>query len=298
MKRALFAVVLLAGCGGGPSPDPTRLPSPTPTNTPEPAAITVKDERIYVTHVTDGRRRHAGNLLNGLPAGRALLATWDHDRVIHVFSTSGYLRWDVAFLTDTGKVLEVRPFQLGDEPGVTSSFEARHALFLPPGWVESKRLQAGDQVEFGVQVNTAKVAPMPQIRVGGHPIHIETAHQVEQRQRGLMHRPRMSDGDGMLFIYRYADERSFWMMNTFMALDIAFFREDGSLAVVRRTKPWADPKVDDGTRAASGEPVRFVLEVNYGWFDAHKLIDAEGKPAGKVMLELPAALRDLAEEAD
>lgn len=295
MRRVAWLLVLLAGCSGGPKPDPT----PSPTNSPKPPPeITIKGERLYVLHLADGRRRTAGNHLNGLPAGRAVLATWDHDRFIHVFSTSGYELWDVAFLDEHGKVLEVRPFQAGSDIGVTSSFEARHALFLPPGWVEAKRVAAGDRVDFGGEVASAKVSPMPQIQVGGYPIFIETSHLLEHRQRGLMHRPRMSAQDGMLFLYRYDDERNFWMMNTLMPLDIAFFRADGTLAIVRRTKMWADPKVDEGTRASSGEPVRYVLEVNYGWFDAHKLIDAEGRPAGSVKLEMPSAVRDLAEEAD
>ena len=180
------------------------------------------------------------------------------------------------------------------ELGVTSKIEARHALLLA-----SQVPSVGDTVLFSDAIAARKPDPMPAIKVGGHVVHVETSHTLDQRQRGLMHRPRLSKDDGMLFLYPHEDERSFWMKNTLIALDIAYFDARGNLVNVWRMKPAADPARDGGDlKAPSAAPARFVLEVNYGWFDARGLIDAEGKPTRPVLLEAPDSVRRLADQAE
>ena len=291
MKRlALLALMLVPGC------TPQRHPVGPPPPPPGPGLV-LKGERLAVSHlVRDPDRRYAGDHLDVVTAGNAILCSWDRDRHIHLFAGRAEGVYDVAFLDASGKVLAIQGLPGDTETGVSSAIEARHALLLPPTWAKTHGLAAGDRAEFGPEIAAAKIAPMPQIKVAGKVLHVETSHRSEQRMRGLMHRPRMSADEGMLFLYRNEDEHGYWMRNTLMPLDIAYFRADGSLANVCRMKMYPNPAADEEPKAPSAGPVQYVLELNYGWFDALKLIDADGR--GAVKLEIPDAVLQLSKEAD
>jgi len=81
----------------------------------------------------------------------------------------------------------------------------------------------------------------------------------EQQRRGLMYVRQLPAFSGMLFVYREPGERSMWMKNTFLSLDILFIRADGGVSsIARRTEPQSLRSI------ASVEPVTSVLELNAG----------------------------------
>jgi len=84
----------------------------------------------------------------------------------------------------------------------------------------------------------------------------------EQQRRGLMHVRHLPGFTGMLFVYGSDDVRSMWMKNTYIPLDILFIRSDGSVeSIARMTEPLSLRSI------ASGEPVRYVLELDGGVAD-------------------------------
>ncbi|HEX4235911.1 MAG TPA: DUF192 domain-containing protein [Caldimonas sp.] len=103
---------------------------------------------------------------------------------------------------------------------------------------------------------------LEQIRLtaGIHVIHAELATTPEQREIGLMNRPSMDANDGMLFIFERPGQQCFWMKNTLIPLSVAFLADDGSVVNVDDMAP----QTLDGH--CSTKPVRFVLEMNQGWF--------------------------------
>jgi uncharacterized membrane protein (UPF0127 family) len=103
---------------------------------------------------------------------------------------------------------------------------------------------------------------LAQIRLnaGIHNINAELASTPEQREIGLMFRPAMAANDGMLFIFERPSQQCFWMKNTLIPLSIAFLGDDGSVVNLDDMKP----QTLDGH--CSAKPVRFVLEMNDGWF--------------------------------
>ncbi len=291
MKRLLVLALLAAGCS---SPAPRPPVGPTPSPAPA-GGFTLKGLPLRVARLeTDPERRFAGDHLQTVTEGGALLCSWNRDRHIHLFGKDAPGVYDVAFLDARGVVVELAALPGDREQGVTSAKEARHALILPPGWAARHKLAAGDAATVGAPA----VAEMPVVAINGHLVHVETSHLLWQRMRGLMHRPRMSADEGMLFCYRDEDFHSFWMRNTLMPLDIAHFRGDGTLINVCRMKTYPNPAVDEDPRAPSDDRAQYVLEVNYGWFDARKLIDKDGKPAGAVKMQVPPAILKLAAEAD
>jgi len=103
---------------------------------------------------------------------------------------------------------------------------------------------------------------LPKIRLnaGIHNIDAEFAQTPEQREIGLMFRPTMGANDGMLFAFERAGQQCFWMKNTLIPLDAAFVGDDGAIVNIEHMKP----RTLDGH--CSEKPVRFVLEMNDGWF--------------------------------
>jgi hypothetical protein len=103
---------------------------------------------------------------------------------------------------------------------------------------------------------------LAQIRLnaGIHNINAELAATPEQREIGLMFRNSMPAGDGMLFVFERPGQQCFWMKNTLIPLSVAFLADDGSVVNIDDMKP----QTLDGH--CSAKPVRYVLEMNVGWF--------------------------------
>lgn len=92
---------------------------------------------------------------------------------------------------------------------------------------------------------------------------IEVADDSNERSRGLMFRTEFPDDRAMLFVFEETRDVAFWMQNTPRPLDMLFVRENGELAsIARNTTPFSTDPV------GSGEPVRYVLEINAGLADA------------------------------
>jgi uncharacterized membrane protein (UPF0127 family) len=282
MRSALPLLVVALGCSAA-RPDPAAAPVE--------GDVSLRRHKVKVTHLfRDPDRRYA--------IAPGILCSWNRDRHLHFFSSSAPEVMDVAFLDSAGRVVEIRTLAASNDVGLTSTSEARHALFLAAGAAKDDGLAPGDRVGFSPSITDVKPETMPVVKVAGHAVHVETAHLLSERQRGLMHRPRMSKDDGMLFLYAYEDDRSFWMMNTLIPLDIAYFDKDGTLLNVCRMKPAADPAMGGDLKAPSAAPARFVLEVNYGWFDARGMIDAAGKPVKPIKMEIPEHVKRLADQAE
>ena len=100
-------------------------------------------------------------------------------------------------------------------------------------------------------------------KAGGDTVSLvaELAISNEERARGLMHRPSLPDGEGMLFVFDRDQQLSFWMKNTIIPLSIAFIASDGRITEIRDMRPL------DLTPVVSARSVRYALEVPQGWFE-------------------------------
>ena len=115
--------------------------------------------------------------------------------------------------------------------------------------------------------------PAIPLQAGMHVIHAAVAQTPDQRMTGLMFRRTMAQHEGMLFVFEQVTPQCFWMKNTLLPLSIAFLADDGTVVNVDEMKPQT---LDSH---CSAKPVRFVLEMNQGWF-AKRGIKAGSKIAG------------------
>ena len=116
--------------------------------------------------------------------------------------------------------------------------------------------------------------PRIEITAGMHRIEAQVAASPQERQTGLMHRKEMPAHEGMLFVFEQPGVQCFWMKNTLIPLTAAFVADDGTIVNL------ADMKPLDERSHCSAKPVRFVLEMNQGWFQS-KNIQAGAKLTGK-----------------
>lgn len=98
------------------------------------------------------------------------------------------------------------------------------------------------------------------LTAGIHQIDTQVALTPEQHQIGLMYRTEMPQGEGMLFVFPSPSKQCFWMKNTVLPLTAAFVADDGSIVNLEDMKPQTTDS------HCSLKPVRYVLEMNQGWF--------------------------------
>ena len=102
--------------------------------------------------------------------------------------------------------------------------------------------------------------PKVRLNAGIHNIDAMLAQTPEQREIGLMFRAVMPANEGMLFTFERPGKQCFWMKNTLIPLDAAFVDDSGAIVNIEHMKP----QTLDGH--CSDKPVRYVLEMNDGWF--------------------------------
>lgn len=102
--------------------------------------------------------------------------------------------------------------------------------------------------------------PTMLIDVKGIELVVEVANTQESRSQGLMFRRSMKENHGMLFVFDYESQVSFWMKNTRLPLSIAFIAADGTIRQIEDMEP------ESLSSVAAERNVLYALEVNQGWF--------------------------------
>lgn len=112
-----------------------------------------------------------------------------------------------------------------------------------------------------VSAQTAQTnLPRVQLSAGMHLITAQVASTPLQRETGLMYRSEMPVGEGMVFVFETPSALCFWMKNTQIPLTAAFVADDGTIINLEDMTPMTTDS------HCAKKPVRFVLEMNQGWF--------------------------------
>ena len=110
------------------------------------------------------------------------------------------------------------------------------------------------------EVREPQKLPSITLRAGMHVIKAEVAQSQRELMIGLMWRKSLGPNEGMLFVFPQAGKQCFWMKNTLIPLSIAFVADDGRVVNTDEMQPQTT------VSHCSKEPVRYVLEMNKGWF--------------------------------
>jgi uncharacterized membrane protein (UPF0127 family) len=114
----------------------------------------------------------------------------------------------------------------------------------------------------GPQLNLQRI----KISAGMYQIDTQLAMTPTERQIGPAH-------EGMLFVFEQPTKQCFWMKNTLLPLTAAFVADDGTIVNLEDMKP------QTLEAHCSSKEVRYVLEMNQGWF-AKRGIKAGTKLSG------------------
>lgn len=87
----------------------------------------------------------------------------------------------------------------------------------------------------------------------------ELAVTPHEQARGLMYRPYMPPGLGMLFINNSDEMQHYWMKNVSIPLDIIFINGNNEVVYVHHNARPQDERI-----ISSRYPARYILEVNAG----------------------------------
>ncbi len=98
------------------------------------------------------------------------------------------------------------------------------------------------------------------VTAGMYLVDVQLALTPEQQQTGLMFRKEMPQQEGMLFVFAQPSTQCFWMKNTLLPLTAAFVADDGRIVNLADMQPLTEET------HCSEERVRYVLEMNQGWF--------------------------------
>ena len=94
-------------------------------------------------------------------------------------------------------------------------------------------------------------------------VQVEIARTSAERQRGLMYRRTLPAKAGMVFVFSQAVSNGFWMKNTLIPLDIAFYDGRGRILRILTMQPC---RRDPCRVYEPGVSYRAALEVNAGSF--------------------------------
>lgn len=119
-----------------------------------------------------------------------------------------------------------------------------------------------------------------EITAGFHRIDAQVAQSGREREIGLMFRKEMPQQEGMIFVFEEPGVQCFWMRNTLLPLTAAFVADDGTIVNLADMKPMTEDS------HCSAKPVRYVLEMNLGWF-AKRGMQAGTRLGGKLFTAAP-----------
>ena len=100
-----------------------------------------------------------------------------------------------------------------------------------------------------------------EIVVGDETWRVALAQSIVQRQQGLMGVTDLGDVEGMLFVFPFDSSNGFWMKDTLIPLEIAFFDAAGNLVTVLAMEPCLE---DPCPTYSPGTSYRFALEAPPG----------------------------------
>lgn len=98
-------------------------------------------------------------------------------------------------------------------------------------------------------------------------LSLETAKTPQERAIGLMNRTELGEDEGMIFIYGESRERSFWMKNTYIPLDMIFLTAERTVRTIKQADPEPNVSDEDLKTYTSEGPAKYVIETNQNFTD-------------------------------
>jgi YVTN family beta-propeller protein len=150
----------------------------------------------------------------------------------------------------------------GNDITVINTSSDKVVAIIPAGGIEPHQIVAKKPV---VRIISAQGGnDSSTISSTAFPVYIDVADDPHEQERGLMFRKSLESNNGMFFVYEDLENRTFWMKNTLIPLDMIFI--DNNLRIVD-IKENVQPCLQENPCPSypSIRPAKYVLEVNGGF---------------------------------
>ncbi len=169
-------------------------------------------------------------------------------------------------INEKNTITDVFVIPPASETEYSSPIPCKYILFASTDWNNAAKSQKGGSAGIPDDVSAIDAeSETNAIMAGGKNLDVEVADDEYLQRRGLMYRKSVPENSGMLFIYAEEDMPGFWMKNTHIPLSIAYIKSDLTIAEIHDRRPFdlegIPPKV----------LVKYVLEVNQGWFSRNNV---------------------------
>lgn len=128
------------------------------------------------------------------------------------------------------------------------------------------------------------------IPIANQSADLELALTISERQQGLQKRLELGENEGMAFLFEEPQTASFWMRNTSIPLDIAFFTGDGILREVHQMYPHVEVPVE-----SFRDDIVIAVEMNQDWFKRRGIRPGDSIDLNRLMRAIEARGEDPAE---
>lgn len=106
--------------------------------------------------------------------------------------------------------------------------------------------------------------PTVKLYLGYSELVTEMVRRPAEIMTGMMFRTNMGPNEAMLFVLPVPQQASFYMRNTLIPLSCAYINDEGTILEIHDMKPRDETLILSATLN-----IRFVLEVNRGWFETN-----------------------------
>ena len=83
-----------------------------------------------------------------LKDGHGMLFIFERDQILSFWMKNTFIPLSIAFITNDGRIIDIKDMYPHNETSVTSSRSARYALEVPQGWFSRVGIQTGDIVKI------------------------------------------------------------------------------------------------------------------------------------------------------
>ena len=149
---------------------------------------------------------------------------------------------------------------MGEEPGIMVAVRRLPSLMLiavaTALWLTACHSSSGvsfDQATLSIRTSAGPVT-----------MTVEVADSEPERERGLMGRRRLAPDADMAFLFERPTETGFWMKDTLIPLDIAYWTRGGRIVSVLHMRPC---RADPCPVYPPGTSYVGAVEANWGFFD-------------------------------
>jgi uncharacterized membrane protein (UPF0127 family) len=130
---------------------------------------------------------------------------------------------------------------------------------------------APDRRPILIDVSVLPQTAQPKLRtltvsMGDVPALVEVAITPAEQTTGMMFRTDLGDNDGMLFVFKEPSQASFWMMNCFIPLSVAFINTEGTILEIYPLVPR-----DTSSVKSVAHDVKYAIEMSKNWFQKNNV---------------------------